>query len=303
MDRNFKHDRIKNETRIQILKTLLLGELSLDDLINQLQKSPNPLQRSTLFKYLGPMENEGLIEPIVNTADRRERSYKLTLTGLELLNEVDGATKGRIFTALVYTGIDSILGNWRLFDARVPENVFKRLMEMLRQMDDASKRGAIEQYEQLNEHFLKRGGEELAKLEKLADSEVPLRYEFYDVLSRVVSAAVFYVSIKFIKDKKIDTINLLNNLPHLLAARMMLYNVPLTQIQNKDPVIWEMFNKYYKKSQTITHEKYKKILEIYEEKGDVLFMEAVGGDFKGKKYKEAVKEIVRGKKQKSIIKS
>lgn len=297
MDKNYRHKIARMETRIQILKILLIDELSLDDLVNQLQNCPDPIQRSTLFKYLGPMVNEGLIEPIIDITDRRNRRYKITLKGLELLNDLDADTKGRIFTALVYTGINSILNNWKIFDDRLPENTFNELMEMLKQMDDAAKQGNNKLYEQMNKNFSKRRDEELAKLEKIADSDVSLRYEFYDILSRFISAAVSYISVKFIENKKIETINLLNNLPHLLATRLMIYNVPTAQIQNKDAVIWNLIDKYYEQSQTITPEKYKKILDVYEEEADVLFMEAVGGDFMAKKYKKALEEL-KNKKQK-----
>lgn len=298
MDRNYTHEITRNETRIQILKIILIDELSLDDLVNQLQNCPNPIKRSTLFKYLGTMVNEGLIEPIIDVIDRRNRRYKITLKGLELLNELDTDTKGRIFTALVYTGVNSILNNWRIFDDRLPENTFNELMKMLKQMDDAAKQGNIKLYEQMNKNFSKRRNEELAKLKKIAESDVSLRYEFYDILSRFISAAVSYISVKFIENKKIETINLLNNLPHLLATRLMIYNVPTAQIQNKDAVIWNLIDKYYEQSQTITPEKYKKILDVYEEEADVLFMEAVGGDFRGKKYKQTLEESMENKKQK-----
>ncbi len=298
MDKNYRHKITRMETRIQILKILLIDELSLDDIVNQLQNCPDPIQRSTLFKYLGPMVNEGLIEPIIDITDRRNRRYKITLKGLELLNEMDADTKGRIFTALVYTGINSILNNWKIFDDRLHENTFNELMEMLRQMDAAAKQGNIKLYEQMNENFSKKRNEELEKLEKIADSDVLLRDEFYDILSRFISGAVAYISIKFIENKSIETINLLNNLPHLLATRLMIYNVPTAQIQNKDPIIWNLVDKYYEQSQIITPEKYKKVLDIYEEEADVLFMEAVGGDFRGKKYKKALEESMENKKQK-----
>jgi DNA-binding MarR family transcriptional regulator len=295
-DRNRKHEESKSENRIRVLQAVL-NTVSLEDLIAQLKKGPSPIERSTLFKYLGPMVKEELIEPIMDVIDRRNRCYKITSKGLELLNVLDAETHGKIFTALVFTELDSILKEWRFFDDRLPLKTFEELLEMFKQMDDAKNQGKFELNIQIYNNFSKIRDEELAKLEKINDTDVSLRDVFYDLLSSFISASVYYISIKFMEDRKVSTIYLLNNLSHLISTRLWIYHVPTAQIQKKNAVFWNLLDQHYYQSQTITVDTYKKIMDIYEKEADVLFMEAVGGEFKGKRYKKALQESMKNKRQ------
>lgn len=99
MDYNFKQNEDKEKTRLEILRNLLERTP-----LEILEKKVS-VKRSTLFKYLTPLEKEGLIERIFQD-DKRKRIFKITSKGKILLNELDNETKNRMFTNEVFRDIN-----------------------------------------------------------------------------------------------------------------------------------------------------------------------------------------------------
>ena len=271
----------KSEKQQNILHFLLSGERRFSDF------KELGYNEVTLTRNLKTLESKNCI-----SHNHLKKVYKITSKGISFLNELDDESKGKIFTASVYSTIDRDVSLWQFFDTRISDDDFMELMRYVANINryistpDADLKILDKICEDLSEKY------ESISLEKIPDSEIDLRDTYYRIFSSLISEAVLFVAIKYLEEKNEDVLNLLNSLPRLIASRILLYQIPIKSIKSQI-IPWKTFEVFYRMSKNITPEQYKQTIDYFENNKDVLMLDAIGGEFKErieKKYKEFIEK-------------
>jgi DNA-binding MarR family transcriptional regulator len=248
--------KIKNE--MNLLKALIIGEKSVHTLMEELKVS-----QQTIAVHIADLEKRGYIKQVAQE-DRRLRVLKITSKGLVLLSELDFETKGKIFSVLVFSDIGRVFDNYFIFDARLPDNIFYELFDKFKDNKACLEKqdqenliaGEIELIRQCRQAL------EALKLPTLPPLKYNLRPMFFEIISKTISDAIIYISIKALETGKDDLLDFLKALPALLMHQIARTGLSDEEVK-KCLLNVSIFEDYYKKSQSITPERYKKVMVAF----------------------------------------
>ncbi len=187
-----------------VLLCLLSGEKGFSELKIHLK-----FNDVTLTRQLNKLKDAGYIEKI-------DRKYYLREQGLDLLNELDTTTKGKMFAAFAFSDI-------------------KRIIDHL--------------YKNNPDCFSMNA--------------------FYKTLNTRIGEIISFIALKYMEDKKPELLISLSLLPELLATIFEEKGLPYKRAIPliADPVALKRLNTHYQKSQEITPQEYKKLLDLLDKKG------------------------------------
>jgi hypothetical protein len=269
----------KSEKQQNILHFLLSGERRFSDFK---ELGYNDV---TLTRNLKTLEKNNYI-----SHNHLKKVYKITSRGISFLNELDDESRGKIFTADVYSTINHQVRFWYPFDTRISDKDFIELMKHIINLNRyvCTPDADLKILNKMCEDFVKKY--DSLNLEKIPNSEIVLRDTYYKILSSLISEAVLFVTIKYLEEKDEDILNLLNSLPRLIASRILLYQIPIKPIKSKI-FAWSIFETFYRSSKNATPEQYKQTIDFFENNKDFLMLDAIGGEFKERIEKQYIEFI------------
>lgn len=235
-----------------VLRCLLAGNKG----FTELRKALN-FNDMTLTRQLKFLENNKYI-----SYNHVNRSYIITSNGLILLNEFDIETKGKIFAISVFEDIDTLFKSYFFFDDRISNETFNDLKELLiitsQNLDQKDQEAVTEWSIKIFEHYLSVLKDQ--NISFIQPCDLKLRPEFFDILSKIIGSSIMYLSIKYMENKDPVTLHYLSTLPDLLAAHIIKYELSPSQFKQYIGNNLIELDNFFSQSQTITPEKYKKII-------------------------------------------